>query len=190
VAWSGQTRLHGTLTDSKGAGLGGRAVTLERSVSGGPWTFVNMVLADPNGVVRLSTPKLSAATQFRLTWGGDVGYTGATSPLVTVTPRVALGTPFAPSSAKAKARFKVTGTLLPEQTAGGHSVMLRCLLKRGSAWVLKSTVTTTNATKGSATVFSAGVSLPTRGTWRLVASFAATAGYAATTSAAKTLTIR
>ncbi len=189
VAWNGQTKIHGTLTDSSSAVLDGLPVKLERSTPTG-WAFVNMVLTGTNGTVTFTTPKLATATQFRLSVDAIAGYTAASSQPVTVTPRVALGTPVAPASARAKARFKVTGTLSPRQTAGGHSVVVLCQLKRGSVWVLKSTVTATNVTKGSATVYSASVSLPSRGSWRLVASFAATAQYAATTSHARTLTIR
>ena len=63
----------------------------------------------------------------RAQWAGDEQYLGATSPDVTVTPMVKLGTPTAPSSQVKKGKsFTVSGSLSPRQAPGSktvHSVM-------------------------------------------------------------------
>jgi hypothetical protein len=56
-------------------------------------------------------------------------------------------------------------------------------VKKNGAWALKKTVPATSANHGSATRYRASLSLPTKGSWKLVAACGATKANAATTSA-------
>ena len=87
-----------------------------------------------------------------------------------------------PSSVKKGAKFTAYGALTPQQPENSKTVKIKCYLRSNGKWVLKKTVTATNAVKGSATRYSARFSLPTRGSWKLTAYSAATSKYAATTS--------
>jgi hypothetical protein len=69
-------------------------------------------------------------------------------------------------------------------------VKVRCYQLVRRSWKLKKTVAATLATDGAAGRYAATVSLPSRGSWKLVAFVPATAKFAATTSGARKVTVR
>jgi hypothetical protein len=193
VVWKGTTKVDGTLTDGQGAPLADRdQIKLQSSVDGSDWADVprEVTSSGPEGAFSFDTPRLQTATMLRAQWAGDEQYLGATSPAVTVTPRVKLGTPTAPSSVKKGRSFTVSGSLLPRQAPGSKTVQIRCYQRLGGTWSLKKTVSATNSNRGSATRYTARMSLPAKGGWKLEASFAATAQNAATTSGARQVRVR
>ena len=105
------------------------------------------------------------------------------SAVVTVTPKVKLGKPQAPSAVKRGAKFTAYGSVAPKQTVGAKVVRIKCYLKQGGKWRYVKSVKAANKT---ATRYSARLSLPGKGSWKLVASYKATAMYAATTSGPST----
>ena len=99
-----------------------------------------------------------------------------------MTPRVKLGAPVAPSTVKKQKTFTAYGALTPKQPRDSKTVKIKCYFKKNGKWTLKKTVSATNSNSGSASRYTARFSLPTAGSWKLIAYSAATTKYAATTS--------
>ena len=131
------------------------------------------------------TPKQK--TQYRLVYAGDSVHQAEESAVVTVAPKVKLGKPAAPSSVKRRASFTAYGSVGPKQKVGAKVVRIKCYLKRGGKWRYVKSVKAANKT---ATRYSAKLSLPGKGSWKLVASYKATALYAETTSGAEYLRVK
>jgi len=103
--------------------------------------------------------------------------------------KVALGTPSAPRRVGAQKSFRVTGSL-SSQPASGLTVKIRCYQLVHRSWKLKKTVAARLAVAGTAGSYRAKVSLPSRGSWKLIAFVPRTATFAASTSRARKLTVR
>ena len=187
VAWSRPAMLSGSLTGP--AALAGKQVRIEASVAGGDWGQVATATTGADGSFSAAAIP-EQATVYRAVFSGDAEHGAATSGEVTVTPKVRLGTPVAPSSMKKGKSYTVSGALTPQQPAGPSSVSIQCYLRVGRKWVLKKTFGATNADRGTATRYAAGVKLTVKGSWRLVAFSAETAAFAATTSGAKLVTVK
>ena len=185
VAWGRQATLTGELTDGEEPFTEGKVVTVQSSLNGGfTWTDVgeyDLVALAGFGV----TP--TQKTQYRVVFAGDSVHQAEESTPVTVTPKVKLGKPVAPSAVKKRSTFTAYGSIAPKQKAGAKDVRIRCYLRTGGNWRFVKTVTAINRT---ATRYSARFSLPSRGSWKLVASYKATAKYAATTSGAEYLKVK
>ncbi len=127
---------------------------------------------------------------YHLVFASDGVHQAKTSGTVTVTPKVQLGAPVAPASVKRGKAFTAYGSLTPKHSSGSKTVKIKCYLKQSGSWKLKKTVTATNRNYQTATRYSAKFSLSFRGQWKLVADYAATAKYAATTSGAEYVKVR
>ncbi len=190
VAWGKPWTLSGVLS-AAGAAIPDAPVKLMQSVGSGAWTLVNTLT--PAAGTSTYGGSMAAPTQkttYRLVYEGTAAYAGAISGSMTVTPKVKLGHPVAPSTVKKKKSFAVYGSLTPKASAGSKTVKVKCYLKKSGKWVLKKTVTTNNSTKGSASQYKASMSLGSKGSWKLVASAAATPQYAATTSSPEYLKVK
>jgi len=185
VGWGKEATLTGTLTDGAEAFTEGKVVTVQASIdAGASWTDAgeyDLVALAGYGV----TPQQK--TQYRLVFAGDSVHQGEESAVVTVAPRVKLGKPAAPSSVKRRAGFTAYGSIGPNQKAGAKVVRIKCYLKQGGKWRYVKSVSAANKT---ATRYSAKLSLPGKGSWKLVASYKATALYAETTSGAEYLRVK
>jgi hypothetical protein len=191
VAWGKPWTLSGALSTAAGAAVPDAPVKLMQSVGGGAWTLVSTLT--PAAGTSTYTGSIAAPTQkttYKLAYEGTAAYAGAISRSVTVTPQVKLGHPVAPSTVKKKKSFNVYGSLTPKANAGSKTVKIKCYVKKSGKWVLKKTVTTKNSNKGSASQYKASTSLPSKGSWKLVASAAATSKYAATTSSPEYLKVK
>jgi hypothetical protein len=188
IDWAQPWALTGELT-SGGAAIPDASVDLQASIDNGDtWaTLEGLVPAAGTSTYSSNVTGTYQKMQFRLFYAGDgVNYESSYSEPVTVTPRVKLGTPVAPASVAAGSKFTAYGSLKPQQPKGSKTVKIKCYLKKSGNWVLKKTVSATNADKGSATRYSARFSLG-KGSWKLVAYSPATAKYAKTTSGNETL---
>ena len=67
---------------------------------------------------------------------------------------------------------------------------IKCYLKKSGAWKLQQTATATNRNYKTYSRYSAKFALTARGSWKLVASTAASAKYASTTSGATYLKVK
>lgn len=187
VPWGGRAALTGTL--SAGSGLAGKTVSVQASVAGGDWTTVGSPVTGAGGSFSTAvTP--TEATSYRVAFAGDTTYGASTSESVVVTPMVRLAAVSAPASVTKNRAFAATGSLTPQMPAGSSTVKIRCYLKKGGAWKLRSTFSAKNSDKGAASVYRAAVKLVVAGRWKLVAYAPATAQYAATTAAARYVTVK
>ena len=189
VNWGGEASLTGELTDGAEPFTAGQQVRLEWSYNGTTWSLLQTL--DPAtpftyGLAVAPTQK----TRYRLVFEGDATHATATSLPVTVTPRVKLGTPAAPSAVKKGSKFTAYGHLVPRHSSGSRTVKIKCYLKKSGAWKLQQTVTATNRYYKTYSRYSAKFALMARGSWKLVASTAASAKYASTTSGAKYLKVK
>jgi len=189
VSWGGSATLTGTLTDGAEAFTAGQQVRLKRSNDGFIWTPLQVL--DPSATFTYSVAvQPTRKTMYRLVFTGDATHSVATSPPVTVTPKVKLGTPAAPLTVRRGKRFTAYGNLVPRASAGSHSVKIRCYQKQSGAWKLKKTVAATNRDYATFSRYSTSFTLPARGNWKLTAYAAATSKYAATTSGAEFLQVK
>ena len=129
-------------------------------------------------------------TMYKLVYEGTAAYAGVISRSVTVTPKVKLGHPVAPSTVKKKKSFTVYGSLTPKATAGSKTVKIKCYVKKSGKWVLKKTVTAKNANKGSASQYKASTRCRARARGSSSPRAAATSKYAATTSSPEYLKVK
>jgi hypothetical protein len=192
VAWAQPWSLTGQLTGSESEPVPDAVVDLQSSIDGGiTWaTLESVIPAAGTSTYAASEAAPYQKMLFRLFYWGDATHAWSASDPVTVAPRVKLGTPAAPSGVLSGAKFVAYGSLKPQQPRRSRTVRIRCYLKRGGSWVLKKAYWTANANRGSASRYSAVISLGTRGTWKLVAYAPPTAKYAATTSAGRTVKVR
>ena len=96
-------------------------------------------------------------------------------------PRVKLGNAVG-AIHRQEADLQASGSLTPQQTAGSQTVKIKCYLKKSGKWKLKKTVTATNSNPGVGVAVHGQALAAEQGSWKLVATSAATAKYAATTS--------
>jgi len=189
VDWGGAATLAGELTDDSEPFAAGQQVGLEWSHDGMVWTLQEML--DPSATfVYGAEVAPTQKTHYRLVFEGDETHAAATSPTVTVTPRVKLGTPVAPKSVARGRSFAAFGSLTPKQAAGSKTVRIDCYLKASGKWRLRKTVTATNRNHGATSRYAATISLPISGSWKLIARSGATDKYAAATSGARLLKVK
>ena len=191
VGWGKAWALSGELRTAAGDPLPGAPVDLEQSTDGGfTWEFVDTLTpAAGTSSYAGAGPIPLAATRYRLIYAGDAQHVSAVSAPVTVTPRVALGTPAAKSRVAPKKAFAVSGSLAPRRPSG-YVVKIKCYQLVRRAWKLKKTVSAKVSAAGTASRYVARLSLPSRGSWKLVAYAPATPSFAATTSGARRVTVR
>lgn len=219
VAWGATGTITGraTYTDASGTvqpDTGARV--LVQRYSGGTWVPVNLdtIKGLPKTVVGSTgsfsvTVKPSVITKYRIRvlpnkrvsdpyetgtrmYGRDSGSTVGWSGYryVTFGPRVKLSRPIAPDSARRYTSFTIKGYLYPRHAAGVRTVKLT--LTRGTKTIVLTPKNENyySATRGRCTRYVTSVKLPTRGTWKIVASTAASSKYAATKSTAEYITIK
>lgn len=190
VRYAGVASILGTAT-VEGAPAPGAKLTLYAKPTGSKsWSRVSDAFANGSGAFAFSA-KPTKLTEYRVKsgWGEtatgkDFGYSAG--PVFTATPEAALTISSAPKSVSAKKKFTVTGTLKPSHAkASGHVKITASRVSQGVV-VQKLTFKATN----SGTGFSASCVLPTKGSWRLVASVPADTAHAATSSASRTVTVK
>ena len=194
IAWGAAWTFSGALATAAGVPVTGVPVELQQSTDGGvTWAAVTpadlLTTAAGTAAVSGSGPPLLQTTRFRLMYAGDGQHLGSASTPITVATRVALATPSAPRRVGLKKSFKAAGSMTPPPTFG-LSVKVRCYQLVRRSWKLKKTVATQVATVGTVGRYTATLSLPSRGSWKLVAYVPATSKFAATTSGARKVTVR
>ena len=192
VNWGKPWALSGELRTADDDPIPGATVDLQASIDGGAtWATLEMIAPQAGTSTYLEdVDSPYRKMMYRLVFAGDGSHLESTSNTVTVTPRVKLGAPVAPSSVRKAKPFTAYGSLAPRQPSGSKTVKIKCYLKKNGAWLLKKTVTAKNANSGSASRYSATFSLAYAGSWKLVAMSAATAKYAETTSGNEFLKVK
>ena len=189
VAYATATTLSGTLKSATGAALSNRSVSVQYSREASSWATAKALLTNDSGAFSTSVA-LSRTTRYRIHFAGDAGYASCTSATRTVAPRVYLTTPSAPSSVTRRHAFTVTGKLKPRHARGTRPVKLYCYRYQSGHWMLRKKVSAKVGNYSSYSKYSASVSLPYRGRWRIKAYHAADSLNAKTWSGVRGVRVR
>ncbi len=155
------------LKNSAGALItGGRTLKLAWSLDGENWSYTHYE-TDTGVVSRPIVPKCRVYYK-AVYWGGD-DYGHAESGVVMVQPQSEVTVPgIALSSTTRNHAFGAAGFVKPDHSAGSHDVKLQCYRYENGAWVLRKTVSSTAvAYPGSYAKYTASLSLPLAGRWRV-----------------------
>lgn len=150
---------------------GGRTLKLYWTVDGKEWSYIPS--STESGVVYGQFKPLRRTYVKAVFWGDD-RYGMAKSAVFMVEPLTEVTVPnIAPERVTRKVAFGVRGLLKPDHSVGSHDVKLLCYRYErkaggGSTWVLRKTApTTASAYTGPWTRYSARLSLPNAGRWRV-----------------------
>jgi hypothetical protein len=205
VTWGGYSIIKGVLTDTTEGSdpVGGQYVLLQYSATGAPfpapWYSLANITTDATQAaagkyVGIAYPTKLTYYHFWFQGSPSTGLGATVSKRLTINVKPALGVPSAPSSAKANASFKVSGSLKPQFPAGEKTVTIKAVRYNGSTWVAYKTYKATNADNGSFTKYSLTLKISSKGKYRFSASTAATAATpfysAASTGNSGTVTIK
>lgn len=184
-------KIHGGVSFKGEAFAGARVLIQSKAAGSTTWTDVNFDSANyrPKAVTDSAghysyTVKPSKRTQYRVTvWPTeDTGW--RFGPTLTIAPRVKLGTPHAPSTAKKNQKFTVYGYLAPRHSTGAKTVTLTFTKGERTVRVKATNYKYSSKKWGKATKYRVRVKLPSKGTWKVVASTKPSTKYSATTSGA------
>jgi hypothetical protein len=190
VAWSTSATVKGTLKRPGGTPLVKAKVIVEAKQYGGTWKQVATRWTSETGAYSASV-KPTMRTDYRVLFGGDNDTSPATSASVRITPKAYLTRPSTPSSPRAGVAFTSAGYLRPRHTTGARNVKLYCYRYESGKWRLRKSLYAKNVAYTSATTkYSARLSLPYRGRWRMRAFVAGDAKHASTYSSYRYVTVR
>jgi len=194
VAYKATFKLGGTLKDSSGAALARRKVKVQRSYDGTTWTTIADLTTSSTGGVSFETSS-SRTARYRLVFGGDGAYKASTSAVRTVAVKASLTVPTAPTSISVNRAFTSTGYLKPKHAAGTYPVEIRCYRYERKAdgtygYVYKEKISAKASDYSTYTKYSASVSLPTKGKWRIRTVHRADSKNAETLSGYRYLTVQ
>ena len=186
AAGTGQSVMAQSLVHLDGTGStdpDGHALTYAWTQTSGPSvTLSSASAAQPT----FTAPATSATLVFSLKVND--GYLDSSASTVAITVKaktaVTIGKPTAPTSVKRGTKFTVYGSLAPRRQVGASLVKVKCYLKKHGKWVLTRQVNAKNVNHLSITRYSVRFALGSKGSWKLVASCAATSRYASATSKA------
>lgn len=184
-AYAGSVKLNATLKRERiiGMPIAGATVIFER-LSGTSWVTIGTAMTDASGLARKATyPVSKAKTVYRARFAGVAPYLAADmSAGVAVIPKVYLTTPNAPTTMRKGKSATVSGYLKPRHAAGTYSVRIYKYRYTAGKWKPYGYVKAKTSNYTTYTKYSARVSLPLKGRWRLRAYMPVDAKHAATWS--------
>lgn len=158
------------------------------------YTRVATSVTTTGGAYSFAAKPVNRTTYVVRTASAPEGYAFAQSGRVTVKPKVYLTTPSAPSTVYHNKAFTAFGYLKPKHTKGAKTVKIAAYRYESGKWVLRKTVYATNydyTLNGSTyTKYSASVTVPYAGKWKLVSSTADDGAHAYTLSGARYVTAK
>lgn len=165
VDYNGIVRFTGRLS-VEGTSSAHAAIHVSFSNNSTSWTRSADVATGPDGSFGYTSPPLSQNTTFRFEFLGDSGRApfAATS---NVSVRARLARPYVPVTVTKDRKFTVSGKLAPRHPDGSSGVTLYCYRFERGKWILKKKVSAGVADEGSASGYSANVSLAPSGKWRI-----------------------
>jgi hypothetical protein len=182
VLWGKSGAVSAVLKDAgSGAGIGGLNVRVESSTDNVAWTLVDTVTSDSTGLCQASVaPK--ALTYYRFKYEGDLDHGPCVSDAITVKVRPLVSKPKGPLKVKARAQFKVTGSLKPQFTAGAKTVKIAIYRNKGGKWRFVKSVYAVNSNSGDYTRYTLKLRLSVKGAYRFKATTRSTAAWPSSTS--------
>jgi hypothetical protein len=190
-AYGGPATLTGRLTRRDGStfvAIASAPVRIYSRHPGSPWARFDVTTSATGNFEATGTPHIT--TEYRALYMGSDEFTAEESAICTVTPRVSLSTPSAPSTTTVGARFRCGVYLQPVHAVGTVPVVLRCSryerqLNGMYKWVLRASIPApVTGNTDTRSTCSATISLPSAARWKIEAYHAADEDNAATTSRA------
>ncbi|HET6351616.1 MAG TPA: hypothetical protein VFG89_05755 [Coriobacteriia bacterium] len=175
IAYSAPATYAATVTNPDGSSVGnGTDLGFEVSADGINWTSLGTG-PTASGSVTATLPATPSKRYVRFWYGGksatpgNPGAVPTVSGVVTVKPKVSVGTPAAPASVKAKKSFTVTGTLKPKHASGSKPVRVYKYKWTSGKWKSYGYVKATASNYSGYSRYKVKMSLPSKGTWKLQA---------------------
>lgn len=193
VKWGGVARVSGSVTGSKGPVSGATVYVWGKEAGTNSWRKVATGKTDASGGYSVEvTPKKKTAYQAR--YLGYSRYLPTKSANVSVIPYAYLSRPTAPTTVKAAVAFTSSGYLKPRHASGAKSVKILCYRSEKQVdgsykYVLRKTFSAVNANYSTYTKYSARVTLPSKGKWKMVAKIDGDSTHATTKSSARYRTV-
>lgn len=193
-AYGATVSLSGAFVGSTdGAGIGGVPILLWRSADGADWTLLgqSVTSAGPPGVYAFTDPgPVTVRTYYRASFPGSDSYGAATGAVLRVVPHVLLTWSACPSKVTVLRRFTVAGAIRPALPSGLPAIVIKAYRHERGAWVLHASFRAKSSAAGAVTRYTCALTLPGRGSWRLIAWFAGNGRNSATASAPRSLGAR
>jgi len=183
--WGEPVELYGKLTRAGGrTALGGQSVFVEQKPAGAlGWAPMATTTTGQFGEYAVLVYP-TRTTQYRTRFQSTGELSGAEA-YWAVQPKAALSRPSAPSRVVHGVAFTSYGSLAPRDPGGTRTVKITAYRWENRRWVMKRYVYATNVSKAQYSAYSARVSLPRAGSWKLVSSVVANSRHAATRSASR-----
>lgn len=186
VGWGEKARITGTMIGSKGPVSGATVRIYAKEAGVSSWRKAATTKTDASGAYAVDlTPKKRTAYQTR--YVGSSAYLPSKAADVSVIPFAYLTRPSAPRTVKAGVAFTSKGDLKPRHTAGARSVKVLCYRRELQSdgryrYVLRKTFSAVNENYSTYTKYSARITLPAKGKWRMVAKIEGDSTHATTVS--------
>ena len=138
VAYNGRVTVRGSLRDTFGTLLPGRALVLQRSLNKTTWANVKSV-ASSTGIYA-TTIRIVRKTFFRWRFAGDATYAAGVSSRCYATSRASLTAPVTPSVARSGVRYTCYGYLRPQHVSGWAPISVSFYRYVSGRWRLITTL--------------------------------------------------
>lgn len=197
VGWGKSASISGTAAMGGAPMPGARVLVQSRAPGTTSWKDLNFdkvayrptTVTDAQGRFTYSV-KPSKKTEYRaVVWPTeDTGWRHGSA--LTIAPKVRLGAPKVPKTARRNVKFTAYGYLAPRHKAKAKTVTLT--FTKGTRTIKARAVNASrySAAWGKSTRYSVRVKLPVKGRWKVVASTKATSTHAKTTSTARYITVK
>ncbi len=167
VDYGGSTTLAGYLSTASGP-LAGVTLDLASTTDGTNWSEPTETATDESGTFAAQVVPDTAHSQtlYQVTFEGSAALAPAKAQIA-VDSRPDLSAPPVPLSVGRGSSFEVDGVLRPRQGEGNALVAVTGYRREKGLWVLRQTVGVAIVDQAAASRYSATLSLPSAGTWRL-----------------------
>jgi hypothetical protein len=193
VSWGQEARIAGTMIGSTGPVSGAAISVYAKEAGSSSWRKAATAKTDTSGAYAVELePKKRTAYQTR--YIGSSNYLPSKAADVSVIPFAYLTRLSAPKTVKAGVAFTSKGYLKPRHAAGAESVKVLCYRSERQPdgryrYVLRKTFSAVNANYSTYTKYSAKVTLPSKGKWKMVARIDGDSTHATTQSSARYRTV-
>lgn len=189
VKWATAATIGGVLLETGGQPAAGEVVQLYAKPYGKTaYTRVASARVDAQGGYRFSVTPTSG-TYYRVRFLASPTRLPATASTLKITPYAYVGKPTSPDTVRANVAFTSAGYLKPRHAAGTKPVKLTCYRLENGTWKARKTVYAAVTDFASYSKYSARLSLPYSGKWRIMASVTGDGLHLATNSYSRYLTV-
>ena len=188
IDYGKSVRLTARLLDIKGNPVATKPVVLDRQASTG-WVWAGSATTASDGRCSIDqAPRSKTVYRIRFAGGGLTLPAASSSRSVLV--RAYLSAPYVPTTSYKGRAFASKGYLKPRHSAGSYPVRLLAYHYEAGRWVCRRTISARASDYSSYSRYTAAVSLPYRGKWRIRAYHAADSANAATYSSYRYTTVK